>query len=65
MTDERTHPAGIPWCRQCGHANLLHGDDGCLVRSCSCWRTADSLSTYIVNEETPADADTSPGPGRL
>ncbi|QPO17058.1 hypothetical protein SEA_DEXDERT_62 [Gordonia phage Dexdert] len=47
MTDDRTHPAGIPWCRQCGHARCLHGEDGCLVRTCSCWRTADSLGATL------------------
>ncbi|UTN91831.1 hypothetical protein SEA_SAMPSON_66 [Gordonia Phage Sampson] len=38
----RAHPPGWPHCDQCGHAWCLHGEDGCLVKRCQCWRTDDS-----------------------
>lgn len=36
------HPPGWPRCETCGHALCLHGEDGCLVKRCRCWRTDDT-----------------------
>lgn len=48
MTDQRRHPPGMPHCHTCDHAAALHGTDGCLVRRCNCWRTADSCSSLTL-----------------
>ncbi|QGJ95868.1 hypothetical protein J1770_gp61 [Gordonia phage EMoore] len=43
--DRPKHPPGMPSCDQCRHALCLHGEDGCLVIRCDCWRTDDSSHT--------------------
>lgn len=52
------HPPGMPYCRHCGHAACLHGVDGCVVRSCNCWRTDDVAD--MLDGDQPAQNEGHP-----